>query len=124
LKPEWWGSPLAQEQKYQGRKKPVTRNDDDNDNNNSSYISLSLDYRNKKCIKELVWETSTEIALGRVISQPVSHWHLTAEVRVHSWFIPYEVHGGKRGTVIAFSGFFSFLLYHSSVALHAHISSA
>jgi hypothetical protein len=21
LKPEWWGSPLAQEQKYQGRKK-------------------------------------------------------------------------------------------------------
>jgi hypothetical protein len=21
LKPEWWGSPLAQEEKYQGRKK-------------------------------------------------------------------------------------------------------
>jgi hypothetical protein len=30
LKPEWWGSPLAQEEKYQGRK-PVTRNDDDDD---------------------------------------------------------------------------------------------
>jgi hypothetical protein len=29
LKPEWWGSPLAQEEKYQGRKKPVTRDDDD-----------------------------------------------------------------------------------------------
>jgi hypothetical protein len=23
LKPEWWGSPLAQEQKYQGRKKKL-----------------------------------------------------------------------------------------------------
>jgi hypothetical protein len=32
LKPEWWGSPLAQEQKYQGRK---TRNDDDDDDNNN-----------------------------------------------------------------------------------------
>jgi hypothetical protein len=37
LKPEWWDSPLAQEQKYQGRKKPVTRNDDDNNNNNIEY---------------------------------------------------------------------------------------
>jgi hypothetical protein len=35
LKPEWWGSPLAQE-KYQGRKKPVTRDDDDDDNNNNN----------------------------------------------------------------------------------------
>jgi hypothetical protein len=25
LKPEWWGSPLAQEEKYQGRKKTWTR---------------------------------------------------------------------------------------------------
>jgi hypothetical protein len=46
LKPEWWGSPLAQEQKYQGRKKPVTRNDDDdnnnnnNNNNNNSYTGM------------------------------------------------------------------------------------
>jgi hypothetical protein len=46
----------------------VVDDDDDNDNNNNSYyyyyyypyISLSLDYRNKKCIKELGWETSTE----------------------------------------------------------------
>jgi hypothetical protein len=30
LKTEWWGSPLAQEQKYQGRKK--TYDDDDNNN--------------------------------------------------------------------------------------------
>jgi hypothetical protein len=35
LKPEWWGSPLAQEEKYQGERKPVTRNDDDNNNNNN-----------------------------------------------------------------------------------------
>jgi hypothetical protein len=39
LKPEWCGSPLAQEQKYQGRKKPVTRKDDDNNNNNNIYCS-------------------------------------------------------------------------------------
>jgi hypothetical protein len=25
-KPEWWGSPLAQEEKYQEERKPVTRN--------------------------------------------------------------------------------------------------
>jgi hypothetical protein len=36
LKPEWWGSPLAEEEKYQGRKKTVTRYDyDDNNNNNT-----------------------------------------------------------------------------------------
>jgi hypothetical protein len=47
LKPEWWGSPLAQEEKYQGRKKPVTRNDNNsiiylNDNNNSVTISQNV----------------------------------------------------------------------------------
>jgi hypothetical protein len=25
LKPEWWGSPLAQEEKYQGRKKTCNK---------------------------------------------------------------------------------------------------
>jgi hypothetical protein len=35
LKPEWWGLPLAQEEKYHGKIKPVTRDDDDNDNNNN-----------------------------------------------------------------------------------------
>jgi hypothetical protein len=30
-KPEWWGSPLAQEEKYQGREKTCDR-DDDGDN--------------------------------------------------------------------------------------------
>jgi hypothetical protein len=35
LKPEWWGSPLAQEEKYQGRKKPVTRDNNNNNNNNN-----------------------------------------------------------------------------------------
>jgi hypothetical protein len=36
LKPEWWGSPLAQEEKYQGRK--VTR-DNNNNNNNTGNIT-------------------------------------------------------------------------------------
>jgi hypothetical protein len=42
LKPEWWGSPLAQEEKYQGRK-PVTRNDDDDDDNNNNNNKLRLE---------------------------------------------------------------------------------
>jgi hypothetical protein len=33
LKPEWWGSPLAQ---------PVTRNDDDDDNNNKGSLASKL----------------------------------------------------------------------------------
>jgi hypothetical protein len=41
LKPEWWGSPLAQEEKYQGEeRKPVTRDDDDDDNNNNNKFHL------------------------------------------------------------------------------------
>jgi hypothetical protein len=34
LKPEWWGSPLAQEQKYQGEERKPEIRDDDNNNNN------------------------------------------------------------------------------------------
>jgi hypothetical protein len=34
LKPEWWGSPLAQEQKYQGRKKTCDKRKQNNKNNN------------------------------------------------------------------------------------------
>jgi hypothetical protein len=41
LKPEWWGSPLAQEEKYQERKKPVTRNDNDHDNNNNNNNNIN-----------------------------------------------------------------------------------
>jgi hypothetical protein len=56
LKPEWWGSPLAQEQKYQGRKKPVTRNDDDDDddddnNNNNNNNNNNL----LKCKKSILY---------------------------------------------------------------------
>jgi hypothetical protein len=29
LKPEWWGSPLAREEKYKGRKKTCNKNYDD-----------------------------------------------------------------------------------------------
>jgi hypothetical protein len=35
LKPEWWGSPLVQEEKYQGRKKTcdkITKNNNSNNN--------------------------------------------------------------------------------------------
>jgi hypothetical protein len=46
LKPEWWGSPLAQEHKYQEERKPVTRNDDDDDdddnNNNNNKLTNSI----------------------------------------------------------------------------------
>jgi hypothetical protein len=35
LKPEWWGSPQAQEEKYQRRKKPVTRDNNNNNTNNN-----------------------------------------------------------------------------------------
>jgi hypothetical protein len=36
LKPEWWGSPLAQGEKYQEERKPLTRDDDDDDDNNNN----------------------------------------------------------------------------------------
>jgi hypothetical protein len=36
LKPEWWGSPLAQGEKYQGREKTCDKKDDDDDNNNNN----------------------------------------------------------------------------------------
>jgi hypothetical protein len=32
LKPEWWGSPLAQEEKYQGRKKTCDKNNNNTNN--------------------------------------------------------------------------------------------
>jgi hypothetical protein len=35
LKPEWWGSPLAQEEKYQGRKKTCGKKNKINNNNNA-----------------------------------------------------------------------------------------
>jgi hypothetical protein len=42
LKPEWWGSPLAQEEKYQGRRKPMTRDGDNNNNNKIIYFNNTL----------------------------------------------------------------------------------
>jgi hypothetical protein len=38
LKPEWWGSPLAIEEKYQGRKKAY--DDDDDDDNSLSDVRI------------------------------------------------------------------------------------
>jgi hypothetical protein len=45
LKPEWWGSPLAQEEKYQEERKPVTSNDDDNDDNDDNNSDKHSDRR-------------------------------------------------------------------------------
>jgi hypothetical protein len=42
LKPEWWGSPLAQEEKYQGRKNLVTRDNNNNNNNKGLKYGLSI----------------------------------------------------------------------------------
>jgi hypothetical protein len=28
LKPEWWGSPWCQEEKYEGKEKPMTRKEE------------------------------------------------------------------------------------------------
>jgi hypothetical protein len=38
LKPEWWGSPLAQGEKYQGRKKTCDKNNNNNNNNTKTAI--------------------------------------------------------------------------------------
>jgi hypothetical protein len=38
LKPEWWGSPLAQEEKYQGRKKTCDKKYNNNNNNNNKWL--------------------------------------------------------------------------------------
>jgi hypothetical protein len=34
LKPEWWGSPLAQEEKYQGKTSVIREHNNNNNNNN------------------------------------------------------------------------------------------
>jgi hypothetical protein len=40
LKPERWGSPLVQEEKYRGEKDCDRRNNNNNNNNNNNEISL------------------------------------------------------------------------------------
>jgi hypothetical protein len=40
LKPEWWGSPLVQEEMYQ--EKPVRRGNNNNNNNNNNNIRLKI----------------------------------------------------------------------------------
>jgi hypothetical protein len=48
LKPEWWGAPLVQEEKYQGERTPVIRDDDDDDddNNNNNNINSNINNNN------------------------------------------------------------------------------
>jgi hypothetical protein len=44
LKPEWWGSPLAQGEKYQGRKKTCDKKHNNNNNNNNDMPVLNGEY--------------------------------------------------------------------------------
>jgi hypothetical protein len=45
LKPEWWSSPLAQEEKYQGRKKTCDKREQNNNNNSKNkYKDRELQY--------------------------------------------------------------------------------
>jgi hypothetical protein len=64
--------------------------------------------------------------IGRAMAQAVSRRPVTVESRVRSRFTPCEIYGGQSGTGTGFSPSFSVLhcKYHSSVALHTHISSA
>jgi hypothetical protein len=58
------------------------------------------------------------------MAQAVSCWPLTPEARVHTQVSPYGICGGQSDTVIGFSlsslGFAC--QYHSTMALHSHIS--
>jgi hypothetical protein len=64
----------------------------------------------------VVNENELSSALGRVMSQAVSRWPLTAEARVRAWFSPCWICGGQSGTGTGFfSEFFGFPL---SVSFH------
>jgi hypothetical protein len=63
LKPEWWGSPLAQEKKYQGRNKPVTRDDDDN--NNSHIPKLATEHEDITVLWNQGIQTDREFLANR-----------------------------------------------------------
>jgi hypothetical protein len=58
------------------------------------------------------------------MSQAVSRRPLTAEARVQARISPCGICGGQRGTVTGFSPSSSGLAcqYHSTLALHTHIS--
>jgi hypothetical protein len=63
LKPEWWGSPLAQQEKYQGQENPVIREKHNNSifEFNSLFviiitiIILKLYYIYTTCSMSLMW---------------------------------------------------------------------
>jgi hypothetical protein len=59
------------------------------------------------------------------MTQAVRHWPVTAEAWVYSQVSPHEVCYGQSGIGTGFSLSFSVLLcqYHSTMALHTHISS-
>jgi hypothetical protein len=55
LKPEWWGSPLAQGEKYQGRKKTCDKrydDDDDDDDDDDMVATQTSDKSETLTIRE------------------------------------------------------------------------
>jgi hypothetical protein len=61
LKPEWWGSPLAQEEKYLGRKKTCDKNDDDDDNNNNNNNNSTIIIIIQSTAKRSIRDTAQQI---------------------------------------------------------------
>jgi hypothetical protein len=76
---------------------------------------------NIKCIRETYKEGTTE---GLAMTQAVSCWPLTAEARVRARIILCVICGGKSGTGTGISPRSSVFpcQYHSTVALHTHLS--
>jgi hypothetical protein len=68
-------------------------------------------------MEELTWD-------GHTIAQAVTRLPVIAEARVRARVRPYGICGGQTGTGAGFfSEFFGFpCQYHSTMALHAHIS--
>jgi hypothetical protein len=58
------------------------------------------------------------------MAQVVRDWPLTTKAQVHAWLSPRGICGGQSGTRTGFSLSSSLLpcQYHSTMALHAHIS--
>jgi hypothetical protein len=69
---------------------------------------------------------SLYLVKGRIMAQAVSRWPLIAEAQIRVRVNACGISGGQRGTETDFSPSFSVYHchYHSTMALHVHISSA